>query len=105
VIDNCKITPGQICSNEYLQYSNRITYIQVYCTLQAILLEIDSNKADCFGKFPAYLQYLEAADSANYSAISIASSSNFEAVFFVPASLCLSYKILQPFIALGRTYT
>jgi hypothetical protein len=43
--------------------------------------------------------------NTNYSAISIAPSGNFEAVFFAPASLRLGYKILRPFIALDGIYT
>jgi hypothetical protein len=105
MIDNCKITPVQICSTERLQYSNRISYIQVYRTLQAILLEIDSNKADCFAKFPAFIKQYKAVDNRNAIAIVIGEGSYFEAIFFAPASTQRAYTKLCKFIALDRTYT
>jgi hypothetical protein len=62
VIDNRNITPAIVCSNERLQYSNEISYIQAWRTIQALLVEIDSDERDCFAKFLAYIKRFKAAD-------------------------------------------
>jgi hypothetical protein len=36
--------------------------MQAYRTIQALLVEVDGNKANCFAQFPAYIKRYKAAD-------------------------------------------
>jgi hypothetical protein len=66
VIDNIRITPKQIQSNERLQFSNRILYQQAYTVKQAILDEIWGNESNCFALFPDYIVRFQAADHTEF---------------------------------------
>jgi hypothetical protein len=85
VIDNRNITPATIRSNERLQYSNNISYMQAWRTIQAFLQEIDGDESDCFAKFPAYIKRYKVADALNYAQLKLSQNGNFEVVFFCPA--------------------
>jgi MuDR family transposase len=65
VVDNCDITPAQIQSNERLQFNNSLSYIQAYRVKQALLVEIEGCKANCFARFLAYLQYIANTDNGS----------------------------------------
>ena len=104
VIDNRKVTAAQIQADEHLQFSNAISYLQAYCTIQALCLEINSNKADCFAKFPAYCQCYKAADLLNFCKIKVYKTKQFEAVFFVPAGCCQVYTKIHNFLAIDSIY-
>jgi hypothetical protein len=67
VIDNRNITAATLRSNERLLYSNEISYMQAWRTIQALLIEIDGDEANCFAKFPAYIERYKAADKFNYA--------------------------------------
>jgi hypothetical protein len=41
--------------------------MQAWRTIQALLVKINSNKADCFAKFLAYIKRYKAADKFNYA--------------------------------------
>ena len=105
VINNCNITPATIHSNKRLQYSNKISYIQAQCTIQALLVEIDSDKVDCFAKFPAYIERYKAADPKNYAQLKLSERGNFEAVFFCLAGCVRATSQLRMFIAVDGTHT
>jgi hypothetical protein len=62
IIDNRNITLTQICSNERLQFGNNINYRQAHHLKEALLSEIEGNEANCFAKFPAYMEAIVAAD-------------------------------------------
>ena len=37
-----------IRANKHLQYSNEISYMQAWRTIQSLLVELDGDEADCF---------------------------------------------------------
>jgi hypothetical protein len=41
--------------------------MQAWRTIQALLVEIDGNEADCFALFPAYIERYKAAHQRNYA--------------------------------------
>jgi hypothetical protein len=41
--------------------------MQAWRTIQALLIKIDGDEADCFAKFPAYIKRYKAADMFNYA--------------------------------------
>jgi MULE transposase domain/MuDR family transposase len=104
VIDNPRITPKQIQSNERLQFSNKIPYQQAYRAKQAIRDEIWGNESDCFALFPDYIARFQAADPQNFAAIQV-QNGIFEAAFFAPAGLRKAGKHLRPFTAIDGTHT
>jgi hypothetical protein len=61
IIDNRKITAAQIQSNKRLQF-NEIGYMLAYQTIQAVLTEMYSDKAESFAQFPAFVERYHAAD-------------------------------------------
>jgi hypothetical protein len=79
--------------------------MQAWRTIQALLIEIDSDEADCFAKFPAYIERYKAVDKFNYAQIKQSERGNFEAVFFCPASCIRACSQIRRFIAIDRTYT
>jgi len=88
IINNCKISPAQIWSNKRLQYHNEISYIQAYCTIQAVLTEMHSDEAESFAKFLALAKQFEAADKHNYCKVALHEETrHFQAAFFARASL------------------
>jgi hypothetical protein len=86
VIDNRNITPTMIYSNERLLYSNDISYMQAWHTIQALLIEIDGDESDYFAQFPAYIKRYKATDLVNYAELKLSKRGNFEAIFFCLAS-------------------
>jgi hypothetical protein len=79
--------------------------MQAWCTIQALLVEIDSNKADCFGQFPAYIKRYKAADNKNYIQLKLSERGNFEAVFFCSIGCIQAASQLRLFIAVDGIYT
>jgi hypothetical protein len=63
VVDNRDITPAQIQSDKRLRFNNHISYMQAYRVKQALLVEIEGYEADCFARFPAYLQHIADTDN------------------------------------------
>ena len=55
LINNRSLTPAQIQATERLRFSNNINYQQAHRLKQVLLDKIDSNKADSFALFPAYM--------------------------------------------------
>jgi hypothetical protein len=104
VLDNRKITAGQIRSNKQLQYNNNISYLQVYCTIKALLVEIDSNKVDCFALFPGFIKHYRAVDKDNYTKLLLSPDYCFLAFFIVPAGYCRAGCKLRPIIAIDSMY-
>jgi hypothetical protein len=60
--------------------------MQAWRTIQSLLVELDSDEADCFAQFPAYITRYKAADKRNYAQLKLSKRGNFEAAFFYPAS-------------------
>lgn len=104
VVDNRKITAAQIQVDKRLQFNNVISYLQAYCTIQAFCFEIDSDKANCFAKFPAYCQYYKTADLLNFCKMKVYKTGQFEAIFFVPAGCCQAYTKIYNFLAIDSIY-
>jgi hypothetical protein len=88
VIDNRNITIAQICLNKRLDFNNKITYKQAYCTKQALLRELEGDESKAFAKIPALCQRIRQADKDNYVAVSWSNNTtgigNFEAIFIAP---------------------
>ena len=79
--------------------------MQAWRTIQALLVEIDGNKADCFGQFPAYIKQYKAANNKNYIQLKLSERGNFEAVFFCSAGCIWAASQLHLFIAVDSIYT
>jgi hypothetical protein len=84
------ISLATVRSNERFQYHNEISYIQAWRTIQALLVEIDGDEADCFAKFPAYIKLYKAADRFNYAYLKLSEKGNFETAFFALAGCAKS---------------
>jgi hypothetical protein len=86
-------------------YTNKISYCQAYCTIQALLIEIDNNKSDCSAKFPIYIEQYIAIYPLYYTDFKLLLNSNFEAAYFCPTSCQQASVQIQLFLAIDRTYT
>jgi hypothetical protein len=74
--------------NKRLQYSNNISYLQAYCTIQAVLTKMYSNEAESFAKFLAFAKRFKAADLENFCRIALHEAiGHFQGAFFAPAGL------------------
>ena len=105
IIDNCNITAAQIRSNERLRFSNNISYIAAYCTIQAILLEMYGDEAESFARFPAYVERYITTDSNNFVKIKLhQATSHFQAAFFALVSTQQSSRWLCTFFGVNGTY-
>jgi hypothetical protein len=106
VIDNCDITPAQIRSDERLRFHNEINYLQAYRVKQALLVEIEGHKADCFTRFPAYLQYMADTDDGSLRKLEYnKETKHFQAAAFAPSTTIHAHRFLQNFIALNACHT
>jgi hypothetical protein len=106
IIDNRHITAAQIRSNKRINWSNDISYLQAYRTIQAVLTEMYSDKADSFAKFPAYAERFKAADPENFCKIEThKETGHFTGAFFAPAGLRHAHKTLFGFIGVDGTHT
>lgn len=106
IIDNQKITATQIRLNERLQYSNNISYLQAYRTIQAVLTEMYSDEAESFAKFPVFAERFQAANLNNYCKIKKhKETGNFQAAFFAPAGLRHAHMSMRSFIGIDGTHT
>jgi hypothetical protein len=106
IIDNPHINAAQIRSNERLNYNNNIGYKQAYRTIQAALLEMYSDEAESFAKFPAYRERFIAADLENYCKIQVnKETGNFMGIFFAPAGLRHAHKSMVELIGFDGTHT
>ena len=106
IIDNRKITATQIQSNERLQYSNNISYLQAYRTIQAVLTEMYGDEAESFAKFPAYAERFQAADLDNYCKIKKhKETGNFQAAFFALVGLRHAHRSMRSLIGIDGTHT
>lgn len=81
VADNPKITTKQIQSNERLQYSNTIPYLQAYRVREALLEEIWGNESESFALFPDYITRFRKANLRNFAQLESGSHGVFEAAF------------------------
>lgn len=79
--------------------------MQAQCTIQALLVEIDGDEANCFAKFLAYIKCYKAADRFNYAQLKLSERGNFEAVFFALAGCAKACSQLRKFIAVDGTHT
>jgi hypothetical protein len=72
-----------------------------------LLEEIEGNEADCFPKFPAYIEKLKASDSQNMTQLDITEDNTFQAVSFAPAVLRWAFRneCLRPFTAIDACHT
>ena len=106
VIDNRDITPAQIRSDERLRFGNNINYRQAHRVKEALLIEIEGNEADCFAKFPAYIEAIIAADENALCQIEVDDKTNrFKAAAFAPSATKLACQYLRRFVALDACYT
>jgi hypothetical protein len=105
VIDNRCITAAAVRAKKRLLYANDITYIQAYCTIQVLLVEIDSDEADCFAKFPAYIERYLAVHPCHYTNLKLLPNRNFEAVFFAPAGCKCACAQIRHILAVDGMYT
>ena len=106
IIDNRKITPAQIQSNERLQYNNEIGYMPAYRTIQAVLTEMYGDEADSFSKFPALAERFQAADSDNYVKIAYhKETGHFQAAFFAPVGLRNAGRFVRSLVGIDGTHT
>jgi hypothetical protein len=106
ILDNPKIKARQIRSNERLQFSNNISYLQAYRTIQAALNEMYGDEAESFAKFPAYGSRFKAADPDNYCHIQVhKGTGHFQAAFFAPAATRHAQKSLREFVGIDGTHT
>jgi hypothetical protein len=105
LVNDRTLTPAQIQSYKRLRFSNTISYRQAHRLKQALLDEIEGKEADCFAKFPAYIEQLVALDPKNQSALAIDKEDRFEAAAFAPAAMKQAFQWLRPFIALDACHT
>lgn len=105
VIDNPKISTKQLQSNERLQYSNQIPYLQAYRVKQAILAEMWGDESENFAKFPDYIKRFEEADPLNFAALDTTTDGQFQAAFFSPGGLRAAGPHIRPFTAVDGTHT
>jgi hypothetical protein len=105
LVNDRTLTPAQIQSYKRLRFSNTISYRQAHRLKQALLDEIEGKEADCFAKFPAYIEQLVALDPKNQSALAIDEEDRFEAAAFAPAAMKQAFQWLRPFIALDACHT
>jgi hypothetical protein len=56
--------------------------MQAWRTIQALLIELDGDEADCFAKFLSYIEWYMAANSRNFANLKLSTNGNFEAAFF-----------------------
>ena len=89
-----------------MNYNNDIGYKQAYCTIQAALLEMYSDEAESFAKFPVYREQFIAADLENYCKIQVNKETrNFIGIFFALAGLRYAHKSMVELIRFNSTYT
>jgi hypothetical protein len=106
VIDNHDITPAQIQSDERLRFNNNINYMQAYRVKQALLVEIEGHEADCFGRFPAYLQHMVDTDDGALGCLSCdEDTGRFEAAAFAPSATINACRNIRKFVALDACHT
>ena len=92
ILNNPYITATQIQSTERLHFSNNITYIQAYRTIQAVLADMYGNQESSFRRFPVYAERLQAADPLNaVQIINSKSTGHFLAAFFAPAGTRMAH--------------
>ena len=106
VVDNHDITLAQIQSDERLQFNNNISYMQAYRVKQSLLVEIEGHEADCFARFPAYLQHMADTDDGSLGRLSYdEETGRFEATAFAPSTTINACWNIHKFIALDACYT
>jgi hypothetical protein len=105
MINNQCITAATVRANKRLLYTNNITYIQAYQTIQALLVEIDCNKADSFTKFLIFIECYLAVHPCHYTDLKLLPNKNFEAVFFAPAGCKRACAQIKPILAVDSIYT
>ncbi len=106
ILDNPHITATQIQSTERLHFSNNISYIQAYRTIQAVLANMYGNQESSFGRFPAYAERLQAADPFNaVRIINSKSTGYFLAAFFALAGTRMAHWEMRPLIGFDGTHT
>jgi len=106
VVDNCDITPAQIQSDERLRFNNKISYMQAYRVKQSLLVEIEGHEADCFARFPAYLQHMADTDNGSLGRLSYdEETGRFEAAAFAPSATINAYRNIRKFVALDACHT
>lgn len=86
-------------------YANDITYIQAYCTIQALLIEIDGDEAESFAKFSIYIERYLAVHPCHYTDLKLSPTGNFEAVFFAPAGCKRACAQIRPILAVDGIHT
>jgi hypothetical protein len=105
VIDNRRITTATVKANKQLLWANKISYIQAYCTIQALLVEIDSDESACFAKFPVYIEQYKAVHPQHHADLKLSPQGNFEAVYFCPAGCRRACAQIRPLLAVDSTHT
>ena len=73
--------------------------------IQALLVEIDSNKVDCFAKFLAYIERYMAIHLLHYASLKLSPNRSFEAIYFCSASYQRACTQVRPVLAVDRIYT
>jgi hypothetical protein len=95
VIDNHDITPTQIQSNKRLRFNNHISYIQAYCVKQALLIKIEGYEADCFARFPIYLQHIVDTDNRSQGHLLYNKETGLNFNILYIKSILIEYKLFQ----------
>jgi hypothetical protein len=95
VVDNRDITPAQIQSDERLRFNNHISYMQAYRVKQALLIEIEGHEADCFARFPVYLQHMADTDDGSQGRLSYDEETglNFDILYI--KSILIEYRLFR----------
>jgi hypothetical protein len=105
LINDRTLTPAQIQATERLRFSNAINYLQAHRLKQALLDEIKGNEANCFARFPEYLQRLEDSDPLNEAPLVTDKDNHFQAAAFAPAATKKACRWLRKFVALDACHT
>ena len=106
VIDNRDITHAQIQSDKRLRFNNNISYMQAYRVKQSLLVEIEGHEANCFVRFPAYLQHIADTDDGSLGRLSYdKETGRFKAAAFAPSATINACQNIRKFVALDACYT
>jgi hypothetical protein len=80
--------------------------MQAYRVKQSLLVEIEGYKADCFARFPAYLQHIANTNNGSLSCLLYnEETSRFKATAFAPSTTINACRNIHKFVALDACYT
>jgi hypothetical protein len=80
--------------------------MQAYRVKQSLLVEIEGHKADCFARFPVYLQHMADTNDGSLSRLLYNKETSwFEAAAFAPSATINACRNIHKFVALDACYT